>query len=732
MVGSKRSYRLAARKSKPKYSELTSDQEEDDESNNAESDAEGDNEVSGGGDSDYVSDSAPNESSSLIAKTRVVTRRRGVTDRQHKLSSETSTSSEKKAHKVNSQPIVSGSHFSRAGKSLRSDQHPSVGYDHREGDNTFEDQKDTLVMRRKRMSSASNESRDSKRSKEGINGSGKLSSDDSISESIGDTTKGGVGSPCQSSNSVCRSGEVVDVPATFRTVNVDEVGSKRAASLIQGDSRSQNSYSEQGTTQHNPEPKSVMDIAQRNILLSADSNNAPYQQNIEPPPSSSSISGDISRDGDRVEPNASTKFDTTKYTEGSTQELKMANSTNSHAKRLGDCASNESAEWGDQASIGSAMELDGNKIEDFTLTFLSGADTVAESESLSLREPEASSVHILPFAKKSSVSTNVNGDDGQSSAVSSIQVDRQVHESDDRELVTSSDDAEEQKIAHDTNSITEPDVSCAPEKHEIETLPSGSESPACTERQIEYHSGGRRCEVSDPVDTNGVDRNEADQSNYQHHRKMNLSGSPVDSNKIANLKSVTTPSNMLYNKQGVDQGCDEMMSNIVSDETAVHQPTIKMPVESMDCPSSSINEQSADSSVSMLIQYPKTTWTREAPSVSQLKMALFLETSKAHRGNGPERIFSEYWESLGEYITLGSNKGLKVVRSGLNSSCAGIEAILQSFLKTRKMKRLHNKLVLGKPRFLFRVAYHVYCFPWFNLTVLMRFCKSYHDLCHEN
>ncbi|KAL3800902.1 hypothetical protein ACHAW5_009912 [Stephanodiscus triporus] len=682
MVGPKRPIRLA-RKSKLKYSGLTSDQEEDDESNIAESDAEGDNDLSGGGGSDHVSDPAPNESSSSIANTRVVTSRRGVTERQNTPSSKTSTSSEKRAHKVNTLPIISGSHFSRAGKSFLS--HPS---DHGEGENTCEDQKDTVVMRRKRMSSTSNESRESKRSKE------EISSDNSISESIDDTTKGGVGSPCQSSKSVCRSEEVV--PSTFRTVNVDEVGSKRAASLTYGDARSQISYSEQNTTQQDPEPKSVMDVAQRNILLSSDINYAPHQQKIEGSPSSSSISGDISRDGNRVKPNVSSKFGTTKYTEGSTQEFKVANSTNFHPKRLGDCASNESAEWGsDQASIGSTMKLDGQKIEDFTLTFRSGADNAAKSESLSLTEPEVSSMHTLPFEKKSSVSTNVNGNDGQSSAVSSMQVDWQVHESDDRALVTIIDDAGEQKMAHETNIMTEPEVSFAPEKHEIKTLPCDSESPARTKWPIEYHFGGRRCEVSDSVDTNGVDRNEADQSIHQHHRKTNLNISPVDSDKTAILKSVTTPSNMLYNKQVVDQGCDEkMMSNIVPDETAVHQPTIKMSVE-MNCPSSSINEESADISVSMPIQYPKTAWTKETPSVRQLKMALFLETSKAHRDNRPERIFSEYWESLGEYITLGSNKGLKVVRSGLNSSCAGIEAILRSFLKTRKMKRLHNKLVLA-------------------------------------
>lgn len=99
----------------------------------------------------------------------------------------------------------------------------------------------------------------------------------------------------------------------------------------------------------------------------------------------------------------------------------------------------------------------------------------------------------------------------------------------------------------------------------------------------------------------------------------------------------------------------------------------------------------------VLIQTQTTTRTRirKAPSVSKLKMALFLEASKAHSENGAERIFANYWETLGQYLTLESHGALKRVRPDLRSR-AGIESILSGFLKTRKMKLLHNKLILCK------------------------------------
>ena len=705
MVGSKRSSRLSALKSRPQYSELTSDQEEDNDSNNADSYAEEECELSGG-EIDYVSDSAPGESSSLTAKTGAVSRRRGVTDRKRRQSSETSTSSDERAHKgkPKTQLMITASNFSRTENPLRSP--PTVGCDHVEGGITFGDENDTLVGRKKRTRSASNESLERKRSKASVDGNGKLPpSDNNISESIDGRTKGGVGPSSQLSNSARSGEEVVGVPATsFR-----KVGRKRSASLICGDPRSQNSDSDEGTHKE-LEPKTVKDVVQCNFSILADSNNAPRQQNEVDPPSSSCISGDISRDENGAKPNASTDLDTTKYTEGLSQQ--SADSTDTNKKMSRDSAGNKSVEWGsDHTSRGSAMKVDGNNIADGTQALVAGANDVAKSESSSLTEPKITSeplhhmIDILLYERISpafTTITDVNGDDGQTSVVSSTQLHRQEHERDNGALVARTGDVEEQKqkITHESYSSTEPEDSSAPRQHEIKTLSCGTESPARKKEQRGYHSDGRKCDVSDPANTNGVDGIEAERSKSQYQGKIDLSVSSVDCGENAILNSaasVEAANYVLDKKLVVDPGCDETMSNI-PDEAVVHQPTTQIPVE-RDCLFTSINEKSIDSGVSMSILYPETTPTKEAHSVGQLKMALFLEASKVHRGKRAEHIFAKYWQTLGEYITIGLNKGFIRVRSDLSSSsCAGIEAILRSFLKTRKMKRLHNKLILGKTR----------------------------------
>lgn len=86
----------------------------------------------------------------------------------------------------------------------------------------------------------------------------------------------------------------------------------------------------------------------------------------------------------------------------------------------------------------------------------------------------------------------------------------------------------------------------------------------------------------------------------------------------------------------------------------------------------------------------------KSPSISQLKMALFLEASKSHSSrNEATRMFAKYWDTLGKYLSLSTRCSLKKVHPDLGSR-ASIEPILGEFLKTRKMKILHNKIILCK------------------------------------
>ena len=91
------------------------------------------------------------------------------------------------------------------------------------------------------------------------------------------------------------------------------------------------------------------------------------------------------------------------------------------------------------------------------------------------------------------------------------------------------------------------------------------------------------------------------------------------------------------------------------------------------------------------IEFPRKNVHKQSPSVNQLKMALFLESTKVNR----QLSFSNYWESLERHITLSSYASEK------HRSRLEIDTALNIFLVTTKMKRLHNKLVLGETSILY-------------------------------
>ena len=83
------------------------------------------------------------------------------------------------------------------------------------------------------------------------------------------------------------------------------------------------------------------------------------------------------------------------------------------------------------------------------------------------------------------------------------------------------------------------------------------------------------------------------------------------------------------------------------------------------------------------------------PCLETIKMNLYLEGRKAHRGNGPERQFADYWDALARNIALGLRGKDKSKRWSNDEACNGIEYSLNSFLITKQLKRLHNELILA-------------------------------------
>ena len=83
---------------------------------------------------------------------------------------------------------------------------------------------------------------------------------------------------------------------------------------------------------------------------------------------------------------------------------------------------------------------------------------------------------------------------------------------------------------------------------------------------------------------------------------------------------------------------------------------------------------------------PKVLYTPKRCNLDNIKMMLFSTGSQAHRGRGFEKIFSEYWDALSQIVAGNPS----------DSDLTRLRGVVKSFLRTKKLKKLHNRLVMGK------------------------------------
>jgi hypothetical protein len=74
-------------------------------------------------------------------------------------------------------------------------------------------------------------------------------------------------------------------------------------------------------------------------------------------------------------------------------------------------------------------------------------------------------------------------------------------------------------------------------------------------------------------------------------------------------------------------------------------------------------------------------------NIDRLKIAIYMEAANVYRGRGVERRFADYLDGLGRYLSSGS------VRSNDDVATNGINNVLQIFLTTKKLRKLHNMYV---------------------------------------
>ena len=81
---------------------------------------------------------------------------------------------------------------------------------------------------------------------------------------------------------------------------------------------------------------------------------------------------------------------------------------------------------------------------------------------------------------------------------------------------------------------------------------------------------------------------------------------------------------------------------------------------------------------------------------NRVKMLLYTAGSQVHRGRGFERIFGMYWDAI----------GLRLSRPLNNNTSKRCDQAMSVFLKSKKLRKIHNKFVMSK--FLFHL-FHMLC-----------------------
>ena len=228
----------------------------------------------------------------------------------------------------------------------------------------------------------------------------------------------------------------------------------------------------------------------------------------------------------------------------------------------------------------------------------------------------------------------------------------------------------------------------------VPSLKDDSDTKCKDDKTISHVSNemGNNISANDEVVDGGNDQISNDAMQIDEHKETEKSKGSQKVKSSSNIASTAAVPAVKEEEERSDEADAPSLS--------LPPPSCQAPMD-VDMSSSSqiddtaSNEQISKSTLSMDIPKSSETNTtlKRQPCLGQLKMALSLEASKVHRDKGAEQMFVNYWENLETYISLGPKNG--IARSD-SSMTADIEDILKGVLITRKMKRLHNKLVLGK------------------------------------
>jgi hypothetical protein len=112
-------------------------------------------------------------------------------------------------------------------------------------------------------------------------------------------------------------------------------------------------------------------------------------------------------------------------------------------------------------------------------------------------------------------------------------------------------------------------------------------------------------------------------------------------------------------------------------------------------------------------------------NTDRLKIAIYMEAANVYRGRGVEKRFADYLDGLGRYLSLDTS-----VRSNCDVATNGINNVLQVFLTTKKLRKLHNlyvKALMGQCLRTKISRERSECHIPFQWRRMIKFCKTETD-----
>ena len=210
---------------------------------------------------------------------------------------------------------------------------------------------------------------------------------------------------------------------------------------------------------------------------------------------------------------------------------------------------------------------------------------------------------------------------------------------------------------------------------------------------INYHDGSNTIKEEERNGLiRGIEKVNFENSGYSLDKCKkieNVTSSLEKSESQINVKNITERSTIYKKKNQLSNSISPVR---IKSKTIVNVKKISSTIPENDCQLT--RDQKIINDKKCLNNMSEKTSHFNMNTVEEIKMDLFMESIRIHRGKSAERCFADYWDSLGHYLSKGLNRLQPLqLTEDFRSNIVGNS--LQKFLITKKLRYLHNKLIFA-------------------------------------